>query len=409
MVAATFAYLISVMQRTSLGVSGLQASERFHTNATELSSLAVLQIAIYAVMQIPVGVLLDRYGARALLLSGAVVMAIGQFIVAQATQLPAAVFGRAFVGLGDAFTFISMIRLINGWYEGHKAARLQQLMPSSGQAGQLLSALPFAFLLANFGWTFSFEIVSGASVIAALVVLLAVRNEPLRATEAKRSITMKTAIAQLKTNFQFPGTRMALWTHFTLQSSGSVFIFLWGVPYLVGAQGLTHTVASAMLGIFVVIGFLIGPILSWVASNRPAWRVKIVVTISSSIILVWIILSALPGRAPFWLLLIAVFFISLGGPASMLSFDFSRKLIPKERLGSANGIINMGGFGAAFLMLGIAGLILDFVQIQSGSPASALFSLDGFRPAMASQVFVLGAGLTMFLIELKKTRRLIEI
>ena len=67
MAAATFAYFAAVMQRTSLGVASLEAAERFNTTATALSGLAVAQLAVYALMQIPVGVLLDRFGAKVLI------------------------------------------------------------------------------------------------------------------------------------------------------------------------------------------------------------------------------------------------------------------------------------------------------------------------------------------------------
>ncbi|MDE2408892.1 MAG: MFS transporter, partial [Actinomycetales bacterium] len=98
-----------------MGIASLVATDRFHTTAEQLSTLAVAQLIVYAAMQIPVGLLLDRYGARVLLSIGALSMAAGQYTVAFAPSLGIAVVGRMLVGFGDAFTFISMIRLINGW------------------------------------------------------------------------------------------------------------------------------------------------------------------------------------------------------------------------------------------------------------------------------------------------------
>ena len=63
-------YVLAVFHRSSLGVAGLLAQDRFHINAAQLSFFTVLQLVVYAGLQIPIGVLLDRFGSRALLLCG---------------------------------------------------------------------------------------------------------------------------------------------------------------------------------------------------------------------------------------------------------------------------------------------------------------------------------------------------
>jgi len=137
------AYISAVTQRSTMGIASLVATSRFHTTAEQLSTLAVAQLVVYAAMQIPVGLLLDRFGARLLLTVGAISMALGQYVVAFAPNLETAVAGRMLVGFGDAFTFISMIRLINGWYQGKRASQLQQWMGNGGQIGQIVSGAAF--------------------------------------------------------------------------------------------------------------------------------------------------------------------------------------------------------------------------------------------------------------------------
>ena len=85
-----------------MGVATLIASERFDTNAQQLATLAVFQLVVYAGMQIPVGILLDRFGAKRLLIVGALIMATGSFTVALASNLGTAIFGRMLVGMGIA-------------------------------------------------------------------------------------------------------------------------------------------------------------------------------------------------------------------------------------------------------------------------------------------------------------------
>ena len=104
-----FAYVIAVLHRTSFGVSGLSAADRFSISPSVLSSFVVLQIVVYAGMQIPAGVLLDRYGSRIMIAVGAFIMMSAQLALAFTESLPVAIGARIAVGAGDALTFISVL------------------------------------------------------------------------------------------------------------------------------------------------------------------------------------------------------------------------------------------------------------------------------------------------------------
>lgn len=92
------AYAVAVFQRTSLGVAASFATERFGIGASALSSFAVLQLLVYAGMQIPVGVLVNRFGPRLIVACGAVVMVSGQLLLALTVQPSAAAGTRMLVG-----------------------------------------------------------------------------------------------------------------------------------------------------------------------------------------------------------------------------------------------------------------------------------------------------------------------
>src|SRR5205085_7921384 len=110
--AALSVYVLAIFNRSSLGVAGLLATQRFGISATQLSFFTVLQLVVYAGLQVPIGVLLDRYGSRILLLGGLVLMTIGQLGFAFATSFPLAVLFRVLLGAGDAAMFVSVIRLV---------------------------------------------------------------------------------------------------------------------------------------------------------------------------------------------------------------------------------------------------------------------------------------------------------
>src|SRR3954454_22107040 len=174
------AYIIAVLHRTSLGVAGLDAQHRFHIGAGALASFAVLQLLVYAGLQVPVGLLLDRFGSLRVVVSGALVMAAGQALMATTDQVGGAVAARVLVGAGDAMTFISVLRLVPQWFPARRVPVLTQVTGIVGQAGQVLSAGPLAALLAGPGWTTAFLGAAGTGLFIVIVALVALRDSPER-------------------------------------------------------------------------------------------------------------------------------------------------------------------------------------------------------------------------------------
>jgi len=390
-----------------LGVATLIASERFDTNAQELATLAVFQLVVYAGMQIPVGILLDRFGAKKLLIIGALVMATGSFTVALAPNLGVAVFGRMLVGMGDSFTFISMIRMINGWYQGAKATRMQQNVSTVGQLGQFVSAVPFWFLLEHLGWNFSFTVISLVSLLVVLLLLAFTADERAEHEHLRhQAASIKIATSQLLENMRNPGIRMAFWTHFVTQPTTTSVSLLWAVPFLVSAEGQSHEFASLTLTAMVLFGLVTGPLIGLVCSKYPQKRALLVYSVVALNSLTWLLLLAIPDRANSSVLLVCFLLISIGGPASLVAFDYTKDIAPKSRLGSANGFANVGGFLASFVMMYLTGLIIDLVQQATSS--TQRFTLVGFRFGFASQLLVVAIGITFFTLERRKYLRILR-
>lgn len=408
MTAGALAYLVAVINRSSLGVAALAATERFDVAATMLSTLAVSQLAVYAAMQIPVGILLDRFGARRLLVFGACSMAVGQLLVAFIPVFGFAVAGRMLVGMGDAFVFISMIRLVHGWFDGAKATRIQQLLTNVGQVGQAISALPYALVLHLNGWTVAFASLAFVTVALVFVLLAVVQEDRNPSDGIIRAESLKTSFRQLASNVAKPGVRASFWIHFTLQSAPSVFLLLWGYPFLVSAEKFSPSAASFALSTFAVTGLLAGPVIGWVCGRYPNARIFMVVGTALSISGSWILVLLQPDSAPTWMILLLIFVLGVSGPMSMVAFDFVRNHVDKSQLGAVNGFVNVGGFVATFSMMFVAGVILDQVALANSDDSGVIsrFTLEGFRWAMSVEFLALALGVLMLAMELAKTRAL---
>jgi MFS family permease len=394
------AYIVAVLDRTTLGVSGLDAADRFGASPSVLSMFVVLQVVVYAGAQVPAGVLLDRFGSKALIIVGGALMASGQLLLAFTESLPAAIAARAVLGLGDAVTFISVLRLVPHWFEPRKVPLVTQLTGICGQLGQVLSAVPFMAVLTGSGWTAAYMSVAAIGVLSIVLTLALVTNTPNGHVVTTESISVRETLAGVKTVWLRPGTRLGFFTHMGTQFSVTVFALMWGVPYLTVAQGVSTGAAGSLLTISVIAAISAGIVIGVFTGRHPHRRSRLVLAIIVSNAVAWTVVLALPGRAPLWLLVVLIVVISVGGPGSMVGFDFARTFNPSATLGTAAGMVNMGGFVASLLVIQAMGQILD---------AAGDFSFESFRLAWTVQYGVWILAVIGILITRRKARRLMTL
>ena len=318
----------------------------------------VLQLLVYASLQVPAGVLLDRFGARSLVVVGAVIMAAGQLLLAVATALPLAIAARVLVGAGDALTFISVLSVISAWFPARRVPLMTQLTGLIGQLGQVLSAVPLAALLHGEGWSTAFTSAAALGLAVAVAVAAVLRNRPPGAPAPPPAATPREVLDGLARSWREPGTRLGLWTHTGTQFSGTVFALLWGVPYLVAGQGFTPAAASALLTLLVGVGILAGPLFGEFTARHPLRRSWLVLTVIITTATAWTAVLAVPPPAPHWMLVVLVVVIAFGAPGSMIGFDYARTFNPGHRQGAAVGIVNIGGFVASLLVAFGVGVLL---------------------------------------------------
>ncbi|MFD5329013.1 nitrate/nitrite transporter [Streptomyces sp. NPDC127092] len=378
-------YFVAVIFRTSLGVAGLDAADRFGVNASALSTFSILQLLVYAGMQIPVGLMVDRLGTKKVLTIGVLLFTLGQLGFALSPSYPMALASRALLGCGDAMTFISVLRLGTRWFPARRGPLVAQLAGLVGMAGNLVSTIVIARLLHGVGWTAAFAGSAAAGVVVLVLLLLFLKDhpeghepEPSPEQGAPPSPAGAAFVRrQIAESWREPGTRLGMWVHFTTQFPAMVFLLLWGLPFLVEAQGLTRETAGELLTLVVASNMLVGLVYGQIIARHHAARAPLALGTIAVTATLWATTLVYPGdHAPMWLLVTLCTVLGACGPASMIGFDFARPANPPERQGTASGIVNMGGFVASMTTLFAVGVLLDATGDDYRIAFSSVFVLE---------------------------------
>ncbi|MER7756548.1 MFS transporter [Kitasatospora sp. NPDC097643] len=395
-------YVLAVIHRTSLGVAGLDAADRFGIGASALSTFSILQVLVYAGMQIPVGLLVDRIGPRRVLLLGVLLLSGGQLAFAFSSAFAPALASRAVLGCGDAMTFISVLRIAARWFPAARNPLVAQLTGLAGMGGNLVTTVVLAQALHSEGWTPTFTAIALLGVAVFALVALFLREAPaaVAAVGPVGPVVERPKVGrQIRACWREPGTRLGFWVHFTTQFPGNAFGLLWGMPYLVEGQRLTRTEAGGLLTLLVLSSMASGLLFGRLLSASVRARLPIVFTVLTVTGLGWALVLAWPGgHPPMWLLVGIILVMGTNGPASLVGLDYARARNPVERLGTASGIVNMGGFIGTMITLFGIGVLLDTL-----SP-SGTYSAEAFRGAFCWLYLPLAVGTTMIL----RLRRRVE-
>ncbi|AUG78488.1 MFS transporter [Kitasatospora sp. MMS16-BH015] len=368
---AVSVYVLAVMHRTSLGVAGLDAAQRFGINASALATFSILQVLVYAAMQIPVGLLVDRFGPKRVLLTGVLLLSAGQLAFALSPGFGPALVSRAVLGCGDAMTFISVLRVVARWFPAGRNALVAQLTGLVGTGGNLITTVVIAQALHAQGWTPTFGTMAGIGLLVFAVVALLLREAPAGAPAPAPAAPRRLPVRQqVRDAWREPGTRLGMAVHFTTAFPGAAFSLLWGLPYLVEGQGVTRAEAGGLLTLLVLANMAFGLVFGRMLMRSARARMPITLAVIATTTAGWTLALAWPGaHPPLWLLVLILLVMGSNGPASLVGLDYARSHNPLERLGTATGIANMGGFiGTVITLLGV-GVLLDTLSGPGGYTA----------------------------------------
>jgi MFS family permease len=355
-------YLVGFFHRVAPAVMTGELMRTFAIGATALGNLSAFYFYSYVLMQIPTGILADRWGPRRLLTAGALVAGAGGLFFALAPTLGWAYLGRFLIGASVAVAWIGLLKVSSEWFPSRLFAMVTGVGLLSGVLGAVGAGPPLRLLMDHAHWRTVMLGAALATLAVAVGVWTVVRDRPSQKgfADYPHSATTKghrPVLEGLAEVFRFRNA----WLLFIIPGGfvGAILTFsgLWGVPFLTTHYGLSTAQASTLTSLQLASWALASPLFGWF-SDRLGRRKPLYLAGGLLGLIAWCVLVYLPGLPlPVVVGLLVVTGCATG--AMIVSFAFAKESVPTDLAGTVSGLVNMGVMLGPMVLQPLVGWVLD--------------------------------------------------
>lgn len=373
--AAMF-YMYEFILQVSTAVMTNELMHDFSLNAAGLGAMTAFYYYAYTPMQLPAGLLYDRFGPRLLLTLAVLVCAIGAFLFAATTNVWMASAGRFLMGIGSAFSFIGALFLVARWFPPHYFALLAGLVQLMSSLGAIAGQVSLATAIAHWGWRPTLYGLAWIGALLALSMWWIVRDSPEIFTQNPKTAPQKKVneLKRLKEVCLNKQTWLIGLYSFAVWGPITAFAALWGIPFLMVKYGIPPeyaTSANAMIWLGVGLG---SPLLGWFSDKIHARNFPLSLSAFLGIISVTLVIYAPHLSLVSLYVLLFLFGLSTSGQA--LAFGVVKDNNSKETAGTAIGFNNMAVVAGGAIFQPLIGFLLYYFSngaTQGGKPFYSAF------------------------------------
>ena len=354
-------YLIGFYQRVAPAVISDRLMAEFAISGAALGNLSAFYFYSYVAMQIPTGVLADRWGARKLLTTGAALAAVGTVLFAMSPDLGWASVGRLLIGGSVAVAFVSMLKLATHWFAPRQFALASGMALFVGIVGGVVGGVPLRMLVDAFGWRPVMLVTAALTAVLAVAIWLRVRNDPQdRGYASHHPAQHAGGHGSILHGLMQVLTYRNVWILLIcpIGVAGSILTFggLWGVPYLRQIHGLEPRTAAAITSTVLVAWALGGPLLGTL-SERMGRRKPVHVVCCAVALACWLLVGLVSLSLPALVGVLVVAGFAAGN--LIIGFAWNKESVPAHLAGTASGVCNMGPLMGGMLLQPAFGWVLD--------------------------------------------------
>jgi MFS family permease len=378
-------YIVSQFLRNSVGVIAPNLVSEVGLSPLELGLLSSAYFFVFAAVQLPLGVALDRFGPKLCLLVSAAITVAGCLVFALSSSAAGLIAGRALLGLGTACFLMAPLALYARWFAPDRFSTLGGIQLGIGSLGALAATAPLAFSTASFGWRATFLAVGAFTVVIAILAWLIVSDDPPGVQTEPRRETLRESIAGIWQVIRTPSIGRIFMIQLASYPSYILVIGLWGGPYLTHIYGYDLKGRGDILFV-AALAQIVGSFF-WGPTDRLFGRPKIPVLIACGLSFAALGLLAALGTmsSPVLVAVFALLGFSTGQVSIVLAHG--RSLVPPHLLGRTMTLLNIGTMGGGFVVQLVSGAVIDMFPTEANG-----YPLDAYRLVFGMQAaFTLAA------------------
>ncbi len=386
--AAAF-YLFGFFHRVTPAVLTSELMRDFSLTAAMLGNLSAFYFYFYAAMQIPTGVLVDRYGPRKILAAGALVGGVGALLFAFADSYISSAVGRGLIGGTVAVAWVSMLKLSAHWFDARRLGAVTGVSLAIGTMGAVLAGLPLRALSDAVGWRNVIGASGSVALLLALMIFLLMRDDPsergfksyvLPDSHANRP-SFSSILKGMGEIWRYRNVALLFWVPSGLCGAFLTFTGLWGVPFLVQQHDLTAKSASLITS-GMLIAFSCGGVMLGMLSDKLRKR-KFPFVLGGLGVVVGFGALCIAPDAPLIVLVPLLVVGAFGSGSMVIVFLYARESAPVRLSGTVAGAVNMGVMVGPLAQQPVIGWILDRYWGGALSHGARLYEMQAYKLAFS--------------------------
>ena len=378
-------YLMAFFQRVAPAVMTEELMREFQIGAAALGNLSAYYFYSYVAMQIPTGIISDRWGPRRLLSTGAVIAGIGTMMFALSSVIMWAGVGRFFIGGSVAVAFVGSLKLANCWFPPRYYAMVSGMALFFGIIGAVFAGPPLRLLMDHFNWRSIILVSALATFGIAAAIWIFVRDYPadkgysdmVVRSQACTPESREPILAGIVEVFRYRNTTLLFVIPGAVVGSVLTFSGLWGVPFLTTHHHLPTSQASVLTSAVLVAWAVGGPLFGWL-SDKWGNRKRLYIVGLSLMFLGWGVALFINGL-PFYVLVGSLLVAGFSSGCMILSFAFAKESVPVRLAGTISGVVNMGTMTGPMLLQPAVGWMLDQKWQGHMQAGVRVYGLEAYR------------------------------
>jgi sugar phosphate permease len=395
-------YCYAYFLRISPSTMTHELSLHFHISATALGTLAAFYYYAYTPMQLAVGIIVDRYGARFVLSSASLLCTLGVFVFVAAPSLAIAELGRFIIGLGSAFAYVSVLKLATIWLPANRFALVAGSTTALGMIAAIFADLILTDLVHTVGYKNALYSTAFVGIFLCVLIFSIIRDHASKhhpdTTKVNKKSTGQLIIAMLQM-LKKPQMWIIGIIGLLLYMPASVFMDLWGIPYLKTTYQLTSHQAAHVISMIFVGWIISSPIIGAISDQLGKRKLPLLICSMGATITV-LILFYTPNLNVNTIYTLFLLFGAFCG-VHPLCFAISKENNPTTLSGTAVAITNTLIMLGGLIFQPLVGKLLDAHWQGTMVHGVRLYSASDYTFALSVVVFglILSTILILFVHE----------